>query len=100
MQIIQDAIDNIKNIQDVAQAANGSMPFQLKTTHALVRLEPQNATGVDHTTRMLSDHVAGLIYEKIRQHETMKIRDSVESLLRTPKARGWVVRDGCATRTL
>ncbi len=59
------------------------------TTHALVRLEPQNATWMDHTTRMLSDHVTRLIYEKIRQHETMRIRDSIESLLLTSRGRGW-----------
>jgi len=89
MQIIQDAIDNIKNIQDLAQSTNGSMPFKLKTTHVLVRLEPQNATWMDHTTCMLSDYVMGLVYEKIRRNETMKIRDSIESLLRMSKACGW-----------
>ena len=77
MRIIQDATDNIRNIQDFAQS------------HALIRLEPQNATWMDYTTCMLSDQVTGLMYEKIRQHKTMKIRDSVEFSLRTPKARGW-----------
>ena len=61
MRIIQDAIDNITNIQDFAQSANGCMPFKLKTTHTLVRLEPQNAEWMDHTTCMLSHHVTGLV---------------------------------------
>lgn len=74
MQIIrvQNAIDNI---QDFAQLVDGS-------THTLVRLEPQTDTWTDHTTRMLCDHVTTLVCEKIKQHETMKIRDSIESLLR------------------
>jgi len=89
MRIIRDAIDNIENIKAFQQPANGSMPFNDKTTHAIVRLEPKDATWTDYTTHLLSYHVAELVFERIRHHETMKIRDSIESLLRTPKSRSW-----------
>ncbi len=57
--------------------------------HALVRMEPANDTWTNQATELLSNYVADLLFDRIDLHNTLKIRDSIDSLLRNPNARAW-----------
>ena len=89
MEIIMSAIDNIENIEDFAKSTIGPMPFKTKASHALVRMEPTEDKWDKQITNLLSDYVADLVFDRIDLHNTLKIRDSIESLLRNPNARSW-----------
>ncbi len=89
MEKIKHAINDIKNLKDFADSANGFLPFKNKGSHALVRMEPTDDTWRDQITDLLSTHVAELVYERINLHNTISIRDSIDFLLRTPNARSW-----------
>jgi len=86
MRIIKSAIDNIENIEDFAKSASGPMPFKTKASHALVR-KPTDDKWDDQITNLLSDYVADLVFDRIHLHNTLKIRDSIDFLLRKPDAR-------------
>ena len=89
MRKIKRAVDNIENIADFAKSAGGPMPFKTKASHALVRMEPTGDKWDDQITDLLTDHVAGLVLDRIDLHNTLKIRDAIDSLLRNPNARSW-----------
>ena len=85
---VKRAVDDIEDIADFAKSTGGPMPFKTKASHALVRIEPTNDTWGDRITDLLSDHVADLVFNRIN-HNTLKIRDSIDVLLRNPNARSW-----------
>jgi hypothetical protein len=89
MRIIMSAIDNIENIEDFAKSASGPMPFKTKASHALVRMEPTDDKWDEQITNLLSDYVADLVFDKIHLHNTLKIPDSIDFLLRKPDACSW-----------
>jgi hypothetical protein len=89
MEIIKSAIDNIDNISDFAKSASGPMPFKTKASHTLVRMEPTDDKWDKHITNLLSNYVADLVFDRIDLHNTLKIRDSIDSLLRNPSSRSW-----------
>ena len=89
MRKIQCAINDIENIADFAKSAGGLMPFKTKASHVLVRMEPTDDTWNDRITDLLSDHVADLVFDRIDLHNTLKIRDSIDYLLRMPNACSW-----------
>ena len=89
MEIIMSAIDNIENIEDFAKSTSGPMPFKTKAGHALVRMEPTDDKWDKKITNLLSNYVADLVFDRIDLHNTLKIRDSIDFLLRNPNARSW-----------
>ena len=84
MEFIKSAIDNIENIEDFAKSTSGPMPFKTKVSHALVRIEPMDDKWDKQITNLLSDYVADLVFDN-----TLKIRNSIDSLLRNPSSRSW-----------
>jgi len=91
MEIIKSAIDNIVNIEDFAKSTSGPMPFKTKASHALVRMEPTDGKWDKQITNLLSDYVADLVFDRIDLHNNLKIRESIDFLLRKPNARSWVL---------
>ena len=89
MREIKRAIDSIESIADFAKSASGPMLFKTKASHALVRMEPTDDTWDDRTTDLLSDYVADLVFDRISLHDTLNIRDSIDTLLRNSNARSW-----------
>ena len=89
METIKLAINNIENMWDFAQSASGPMPFKTKESHAIVRMEPTDDKWDKRITNLLSDHVADLVFDRIDQHITLKIRNSIDSLLHNPNTRSW-----------
>jgi hypothetical protein len=85
---IKDAISQIQSIEEFIMAASGPIPFKQLTSHILVRIEPTDAQWGNPHTELLSEYVASLVYDRINLH-SMTIRNSIDCLLRTPKARGW-----------
>jgi hypothetical protein len=79
----------LKTLTIFAKSASGPMPFKTKASHALVRMEPTDDKWDDQITDLLSDHVADLVFDRIDLHNTLKIRDSIDFLLRNPNARSW-----------
>jgi hypothetical protein len=86
---IKDAIGDIQSIEEFIMAASGPIPFKKLTSHVLVRTEPTDAQWGNPHTELLSEYVASLVYDRINLHHSMTIRNSIDCLLRTPKARGW-----------
>ena len=89
MQLIKDAIDQIDDIKEFRQSATGPLPFKNNVSHALIRMEPADDQWLEQTTDLLSKHVAKLVFERISLHSTLDVRDSVNYILREPKARSW-----------
>ena len=88
-QTINAAIDEIQSITEFAEASSGPLPFKKASSHVLVRVEPTDGWWGNPVTELLSEYVANLVYERIKLHQTMTIRSSIDHLLRTPQARGW-----------
>jgi hypothetical protein len=89
MEIIKSAIDSIENVDDFAKLTTGPLPFKNKVSHALVRMEPINDKWDKQITNLLSDHVVDLVFDRIDLHNTLKICDSIDSVLRNPNTRSW-----------
>ena len=89
MATIKSAIDDIENIRDFAKSANGLMPFKEQTSHVLVRIEPTDDKWDNRITNLLSSYVADLVFDRIDLHDTLKIHESLDYLLRNPGARSW-----------
>jgi hypothetical protein len=88
-QKIKTAINDIASIKDYAMATSGPMPFKTPMSDILVRLEPTDGEWGYPVTELLSKHVARLVFEKISLHQSITMRDSIESLLHSPRTRGW-----------
>jgi hypothetical protein len=52
-------------------------------------MEPTDDKWNKRITNLLSDHVADLVFDRIALHQTLSIRDSIDSLLRNPNTRSW-----------
>jgi hypothetical protein len=91
---IKDAISQIQSIEEFIMAASGPIPFKKLTSHILIWIEPTDAQWGNPHTELLSVYVASLMYDRINLHHSMTIWNSIDCLLRTPKARGWELIQG------
>jgi len=87
MEIINSAINNIEDWNNFAKSTSGLLPYKAKESHALIWMEPTDDKWDKQITKLLSNHVADLMFDRIDLHNTLKIHDSIDSLLCNPKAR-------------
>ena len=81
---IKNALDSITSLDDFAQAIMG----QLHTSHRLVRVEPVDTEWLTTRTEIKSNHIAELVFERIRILTKARFLDKLMEYLGDPNTHG------------
>jgi len=86
---INNAIDNIRSIEDFARAMKGLLPFKLEASHNLIRTEPiPDTQWMESRSELKSSFIAELIFQQVCLHQTIKLSEDISGLLLNPDSRG------------
>jgi hypothetical protein len=86
---INNAIDNIRSIEDFARAMKGSLPFKQEASHNLIRTEPVPDTRwMKSRSELKSSFIAELIFQQVCLHQTIELSEDISGLLLDPDSRG------------
>jgi hypothetical protein len=69
------------------RATVGQLPFDSTTSHTLVRVEPDDPAWRVVRTELLSNHIAGLVFERIRLVTAARLSETLVQYLADPDAR-------------
>ncbi|KIL54248.1 hypothetical protein M378DRAFT_19091 [Amanita muscaria Koide BX008] len=83
---IKNALDSITFLDDFAHAITGRLPFNPKTSHCLVRVEPVDTEWLMTHTEIKSNHIAELIFERIRILTKARFLEKLMEYLNDPNA--------------
>ncbi|KAM6503866.1 hypothetical protein JOM56_000809 [Amanita muscaria] len=83
---IKNALDSITFLDDFAHAITGRLPFNPKTSHRLVRVEPVDTEWLMTRTEIKSNHIAELIFERIRILTKARFLEKLMEYLNDPTA--------------
>jgi hypothetical protein len=85
---IKNALDSISFLEDFAHAITGQSPFNPNTSHRLVRVEPVDEKWLTTRTEIKSNHIAELVFERIRVLTKTRFSDRLMEYLADPNAHG------------
>ncbi|KIL69383.1 hypothetical protein M378DRAFT_21547 [Amanita muscaria Koide BX008] len=85
---IKNALDSITFLDDFAHAISGQLPFNPNTSHRLVRVEPVDNEWLMTRTEIKSNHIAELIFERIRILTKARFLEKLMEYLAYPNAHG------------
>ncbi|KIL55326.1 hypothetical protein M378DRAFT_56130, partial [Amanita muscaria Koide BX008] len=83
---IKNALDSITFLDDFAHTITGRLPFNPKTSHHLVRVEPVDTEWLMTRTEIKSNHIAELIFERIRILTKARFLEKLMEYLNDPTA--------------
>jgi len=85
---IKNALDSI-TLDDFAHAITGQLPFNPTSSHRLVRVEPvDNTKWLTTRTEIKSNHIAELVFERIRILTKARFLDKLMEYLADPNTHG------------
>lgn len=105
MMHIDHALLTISSMDNFVHATTGKLPSDSKATRHLVRVEPIDTYWKVTHTVLMSDHIAQLVFDRIRLLATVQLSDSLTRCLADPDSRGkasalykqgahWIFRQG------
>jgi len=85
---IDTVLKNIKSIDDFARAMEGWLNFNSEASHNLIKTEPIPKTNwKKRHFELQSPFIAGLIFEQVQRHRTIKLSEDLSRFLRNPETR-------------
>jgi hypothetical protein len=84
--LVDEALRNIGSMDNFIQATKGQLPFESSTSHTLVRVEPDDPAWRVVRTELLSNHIAGLVFERIRLVTAARLSETLAQHLADPDA--------------
>ena len=100
---INDALANIKSIDDFAHSMEGLLAFKFEASHSLIKTEPIPGTDWKGSrSELKSPYISELVFEHVRLHQTIRLSEDISHLLLIPDTRGHAGRlfEPAAHRTL
>jgi len=81
---IKNALDSVTFLDDFAHAIAGQLPFNPNTSHRLVRVEPVDTQWLTTRKEIKSNHIAELVFERIRILTKARFSDQLMEYLADP----------------
>jgi hypothetical protein len=85
--LVDDALLNIGSMDNFIRTTVGQLPFNSSTSHTLVRVETDDPAWRVVRTELLSNHIAGLVFERIRLVTAARLSETLVQYLADPDAR-------------
>ena len=85
--LVGDALLSIGSLDNFIRATVGQLPFNSSTSHTLVRVEPDDPAWRVVHTELLSNYIAGLVFERIRLVTAARLSETLVQYLADPDAR-------------
>lgn len=84
--VINQALNEIKSVDDFIRATTGQVPFNPNTSHRLVRVEPMDARWLRTRTELMSNRIAELVFQRIRMVTKAPLSETLVQCLADPDA--------------
>jgi hypothetical protein len=85
--LVGDALLSIESMDNFIRATVAQLPYYSSTTRTLVRVEPDDPAWRVVRTELLSNHITGLVFERIRLVTAARLFETLVQYLADPDAR-------------
>jgi hypothetical protein len=85
--LVGDALLSIESMDNFIRATVAQLPYYSSTTRTLVRVEPDDPAWRVVRTELLSNHITGLVFERIRLVTAAWLSETLVQYLADPDAR-------------